>query len=293
MPDSEEAQMMTVTSGRSCSDALTKSSPIGSFVRTLVGSSRWWSKVAFLKWQVKPIYSERRIQFTDTNTEQPLPWNESAKTSDPTDMKSSLFLFRLAVSVPHTEETESSSSQGVLLQTPTAVQTEEAPERMRARAEKNGYRNGTKFGSLTSQIKYDPRVRYMLLPTPTAGEAEKYRLQYTPGSQMGTCLSAMAASGMLPTPSARDWKGKTNPGVVKPGSGCIYGETLPDAIDRMVKELVEESGSTIPEGDGCRLSPLFTEEVMGFPFLWTTLPFLKASGEMNQSKPSEMPSSPK
>ena len=245
---------------------------------------------------------------------------------------------------------------------------------MRARAERNGYKNGTKYGSLESQIMYDPEVQGLLptpqvkcatggahkldengkriqttkstpfspqltdlaksgllptplavdvshkkrveanrksgvsfksrengdarpngltdflqfhgmLPTPNAGEAEHYRLQYTPGSQMGTSLSALGASGQLPTPSARDWKGKTNPGVTKEGSGCVYGETLPDTIDRVCS----------PESDGqtSRLSPLFTEEMMGFPFGWTTFPFLSQSGETNPSKPTETPSSRK
>ena len=248
-----------------------------------------------------------------------------------------------------------------------------------------------------------------LLPTPTAGEAEKYRLQYKPGSQMGTALSAMAASGMLPTPqtsdsqapltaeqkekyvakhmakgvmpsaayqlrqmaaegilptpmardyknpdkagsvrmerklaqgrpielndlapmgmlptprankvtevdldnpnvanrnkanleeeiskmvvsgnlptpSARDWKGKTNPGIVKEGSGCVYGETLPDTIGRLT-----EPSSPKTAGQTSRLSPLFTEEMMGFPLMWTTLPFLSPNGAPKASKPTETP----
>jgi hypothetical protein len=72
---------------------------------------------------------------------------------------------------------------------------------------------------------------------------------------------------VLPTPSARNWKGKTNPGVVKEGSGCIYGETLPDAVERMTCDQSED-------GKGFRLSPLFTEEMMGFPLMWTSYPFL-------------------
>lgn len=206
---------------------------------------------------------------------------------------------------------------------------------MRARAEKNGYKNGTKFGSLTSQIKYDERL-----------------------------------TDMWPTPAARDWKGKTNPGVVKVGSGCIYGETLPEKVDRMLKdgmlptptaiegvkwtntwnpnsqmgqilsamagsgmlptpicsdgeaggcaairkdtgkqrmdclrhfvacittELDENGNPKYAERDGgaSRLSPLFTEEMMGFPFLWTALPFLSQSGAPKPSKPTATPSSPK
>ena len=43
------------------------------------------------------------------------------------------------------------------------------------------------------------------------------------------------------------------------------------------------------DGSGFRLSPLFTEEMMGFPFLWTTLPFLQLSGEQSPLKPTETP----
>ena len=35
------------------------------------------------------------------------------------------------------------------------------------------------------------------------------------------------------------------------------------------------------DGQPFRLSPLFTEEMMGFPLMWTTLPFLSQCGEAN------------
>lgn len=289
----------------------------------------------------------------------------------------------------------------MMLITPPSVQMTDPPEKMKERKQKNGYRNGTTYTSLETQVKYDPKFkgllktpsefdgtvaspkknpvtgdsgslaqemmcgyvekRGFLLPTPNAGEAEHYRLQYTPGSQMGTSLTAMGASGLLPTPranaamgtaletdfnhepdrcrnletvigkmmlptptardeknpsspdgeriarkkeqgytielndlaamgtlptpSARDWKGKTNPGVTKEGSGCVYGETLPDTIGRVC--------DPNEDGQSFRLSPLFTEEMMGFPFGWTTLPFLSQSGEPNPSKPTGTQSSRK
>ena len=200
MPGSDEARMMTATSGRLCTAALTKCDPIGSCVRMLVESSRWSSRATLLKWRLRKVYSTRVTHFTDTDSKRPLPLNASAKTLSVTDMPSKRLLFQLVPLTRRTEETECSSLATVLLQTPTTVQTDEPPEKMREIAAHNGYKNGTKFGSLTSQLKYDPRVK-----------------------------------DMFPTPSARDWKGKTNPGVVKEGSGCIYGETLPDAIDRMMQ----------------------------------------------------------
>ena len=105
---------------------------------------------------------------------------------------------------------------------------------------------------------------------------------------LDSLVKYMVEQGNLPTPSARDWKGKTNPGVVKEGSGCIYGETLPDTIDRLEKE---SQGANA--GQTSRLSPLFTEEMMGFPLMWTALPFLSESGAPKPSKPTATPSSPK
>ena len=80
------------------------------------------------------------------------------------------------------------------------------------------------------------------------------------------------------------FKGKTNPGVVKEKSGCKYGEVLPDTIGRLCEDSIQAK-----DGPSSRLSPLFTEEMMGFPFLWTTLPFLRESGEPSPSRPTEMP----
>ena len=122
-----------------------------------------------------------------------------------------------------------------LLLTPTAVQTCEHPDNMQARAQAKGYRNGTKYGSLTSQVTYGmlptPRVQSAngpgmhgqggmdlqttvvmgMLPTPTAGEAYHGGKTYNPNSQMGRGLSAMAGSSMLPTPTASDSKNASLP----------------------------------------------------------------------------------
>jgi hypothetical protein len=162
-------------------------------------------------------------------------------------------------------------------------------------------------GTLTQEIAsgYATRVRGleipMLLPTPLVVEREHPErveaLKATGATKINSrangeqrpngIVDFMNFYGMLPeslpTPSARDWKGKTNPGVVKEGSGCVYGETLPDTIGRLMESDAEDAGST------SRLSPLFTEEMMGFPFLWTTLPFLRPSGAPKPSKPTATP----
>ena len=75
-PGSEEARMMTVTSGQKCLELYANSSPLGCLVRTCLESSIWHSTRCFLTWKTR-----------DT----------PAKHS----------LFQLAVSMPRTDETES------------------------------------------------------------------------------------------------------------------------------------------------------------------------------------------
>ena len=41
-------------------------------------------------------------------------------------------------------------------------------------------------------------------------------------------------------------------------------------------------------GDISRLNPLFTEEMMGFPLMWTALPFLSTNGDKKHSRHMEM-----
>ena len=299
MLESEAATKMTATSGRRCSALLTKSGPLGSAVRMLL-ESQLWSKPGYsLTWEAVPLYSRRVTSFTDTNSTSPLPSNESAEIWNVQDIPSSRCLFRLRLAERPTDATESSSSP--MMQTPTAVMTCETPERMRERAQRKGYKNGTKYGSLESQVNYDPRFRDML-PTPQAMDCTEVRSKMgredvlvqtdggirrvlKTGSDFGVSLGFLGVNGLLPTPCAHDPKGKTNPGKVKEGSGCVYGETLPDTIDRIC--------SPATAGHPFRLSPLFTQEMMGFPFGWTEYPFLSQDGAPKPSKHTETPSSPR
>ena len=231
----------------------------------------------------------------------------------------------------------------------------EDPKKFKERAKKNGYRNGTTYGSLASQVMFSdilPTPNAMdiphkdmeinergrrnpkkgktdhslgledmavakLLPTPTAIDKGGGRINRSPSPNAADrpTLALAARKGLLPTPtameikhsnrvkglkeqgvkgmysrkngalrpngltdfldfngmmstpSARDWKGCTNPGVKKV-NGNVYGETLPDTVKKV-------TGST------SQLNPLFVEEMMGFPLMWTALPFLSPSGDKN------------
>ena len=158
---------------------------------------------------------------------------------------------------------------------------------MRESARANGYANGTKYGSLESQVMYDPKF-IGLLKTPSAMDAASENMQSKGISGTSGTLAQEMMSGyaqlrgfpapLLPTPTCNDATNQTLP------------KSQEERNDSIVKRIIAgEMGASIPKEDGhpFRLSPLFTEEMMGFPFLWTTLPFLRHNGEPNPSKPTE------
>jgi hypothetical protein len=75
-------------------------------------------------------------------------------------MKSKRLLFQLRALERHTDAIGS----GLLL-TPNTTEIEQTPETQVARRKRNGYKNGTKWGSLASQVKFG------MLPTPQAMDA--------------------------------------------------------------------------------------------------------------------------
>ena len=106
---------------------------------------------------------------------------------------------------------------------------------------------------------------------------------------MGQSLSAMAGSGMLPTPTARDEKNPSSPDGKRIARKMNQGWTI-ELNDLAAMGSLPSPGSSLKtDGRTFRLSPLFTQEMMGFPLGWTELPFLSQNGEPRPSKPTEMP----
>lgn len=311
----ERERMITVTSGRTCSVLYGKSDPLGLLVKTLLESSRWFSPARRLKWEARPLFSEK-ITEKEYCYDKSILSKPSVKTLSEKDIPSSRCLFRLVPSEHPTEETGYGLSHD-LLPTPRAMEVVEHP--MKA-AERTKDRTGTKLNNLSSGAKFGLLPTPMasdatkgaiigendtfittkngtqrkinqngtngsiglarmvqLLPTPNAREADKYTKKYNPKSQMGTALTAMAVNGMLPSPPARDWK---NSNISK------------EAWAKRIREnRQEELMITIYKATGktSQLNPLFVEEMMGFPLMWATLPFLSQSGDRNQSRDMETP----
>ena len=118
MKPSKKAKKTKDISGLKCIDLYESVGLDGSFPRMLVDTLNSVSTRYSLHWRLK-------------------------------DTPSGRLLFQRALSMPRTKETGS----GLWL-TPTAVQTDEHPDKMKKRMEK--YPNGTTVGSLTSQVKYSP-----------------------------------------------------------------------------------------------------------------------------------------
>jgi len=379
----ERERMITVTSGRTCSVLYEKSDPLGLLVKTLLESSRWFSPARRLKWEAKPLFSEK-ITEKEYCYDKSMLSKPSVKTLSEKDIPSNRCLFRLVPSERPIEGTECGllptvQTQGLkmcdengktrfypmeLLPTPMATDIYH-PERVRhlkdAGAEtmasrKNGSNrpNGLMdfmdfHGMLPPPMASDattgaiigkndhfimtgngiPRkvnqngingsvglARIVqLLPTPNAREADKYTKKYNPKSQMGTALTAMAMNGMLPTPTARSYKNGSKPedGRTKrkieqgwtmelndlaacgmlptPTTNDYKGASTLEALEKRrrnpaTNSLADRFSQT---GKTSQLNPLFVEEMMGFPLMWTTLPFLSQNGDRNQSKDTETP----
>jgi hypothetical protein len=156
-----------------------------------------------------------------------------------------------------------------MLLTPTTREEVQDLEKFKARMEK--YPNGTTMPNLATQI-------VGMLPTPRTADVEggtvknvqiengNYFRTNKEGVRWGVKLRDVVESGiLLQTPRASDknmhWKTENWKG--------------------------DDLGSQMNEIFGTRshLSPLFVEEMMGFPENWTTLPF--QSGDKSQLKHTE------
>ena len=228
----EKEPKTNATCGPACCESFERFPQSTSWAKTfagyLIGQGAWYSKRCALTWKLRATKSHR-------------------------------IFFQLAAKTHPTEGIES----GLLL-TPTTVMTDEHPDKMRARVSKNGYKNGTKFGSLLSQVKYSK-----MLPTPIAGDWKGQKRKDGTASM----LSGKASLGMLPTPVASDHNAGRRGNAPREGSNPMTN-SLKDAMN--FKEKTSKCS---------QLNPLFVEEMMGFPKNWTVLPF--QSGEKNPSKPTE------
>ena len=248
LQESEWAKKTNATCGPKCVESFGKFSRVGSWAKTfaalLVGMEGWSSTRCKLTWKLKGTKSHRMY-------------------------------FQLQVS-PHapTAETES----GLLL-TPTTREEVMDQEKFKARMEK--YDNGTTVPNLATQV-------VGMLPTPIAGDWKGQRRSDGTASM----LSGKASLGMLPTPTAFDYNTPRSQEAWDKAKEK-HGDALQNPLKQMAAfgmlptPLAEESDKIMGKenqdslskrarsatGKPSQLSPLFVEEMMGFPKNWTALPF--------------------
>ena len=94
--------------------------------------------------------------------------------------------------------------------------------------------------------------------------------------------------GLLPTPRAKGEESYESRAARKGHNVAMtYLESAVEYLTRTNDSEPDMSDPTTKEsrvsegGTHSRLSPLFTEEMMGFPLMWTALPFLSQNGEQN------------
>ncbi len=266
LPDNERERTMTVTSGLKCYGLYGRYSPLGSLARTLLASSRWYSPARRLKWEAKPLFSERLTEkeYCCVKSTSSRP---SAETLEVKDIPSNRFLFRLVPSEHRTGGTGSGLLQG-LLPTPMATDVRHAQRVEELRKAGGNTFHSRKNGETRPNGLTDWMDFHGLLPTPNATEGEKCTTKYNPGSQMGKGLTAMAVNGMLPTPTASD----------------IFSGTPKDRKDGKSRMGELKNFVARQHGQVSQLNPLFVAEMMGFPPDWTVSPF--QSGGRNPSKPT-------
>lgn len=253
----ERERKTTAISGRKCYGQYRRSNPIGLLVRTLLESSRWYSPARRLNWVVQRLFSERITRTRRFNSNMSL--RPCAKTLNTQDTLSSRYLFRLVPSERRTVGT----GFGLL---PT-VQTQ-----------------GLKVCNKQGKTVFMPLD---LLPTPVAsdgqGGAAKVtgkKIRRASGQVYSAKLRDLSVSNLLPTPRANKVNGinLNNPQIAQRNKG-----NLEESVAKIIQAIPYEDGKT------SQLNPLFVAEMMGFPLMWTTLPYLSRSGERNQSRPTETP----
>ena len=178
--------------------------------------------------------------------------------------KSHRLYFQLVPSVLPTEETEFG-----LLRTPAAQEPGIRAERLVTKdgePARIGERAYDKHTGRLCQVGLQQQVQMGLLLTPTTREEvmdqEKFKARmekYDNGRTIPNLATQVV--GMLPTPKCQEERGNDSKDRGK--------FNLTDEVARIWK----------PPGKSSQLSPLFVEEMMGFPKNWTALPF--QSGEEN------------
>ena len=223
----EREQTTTVISGLICSGPYMRSGPIGSLVRTLLASSLWSSPVRRLKWEVNPLYSERITLFLKDGSNMSL--KPFAVILNEKDIPSNRYLYRLVPSVHLTDGTgfgllptvtaqdykrrgPGSSQQGLpdiihkmLLPTPVATEIHHAERVRKWKSESLPSPHVQIAGEKNPNGLTDFLDFYGILPESLPNDPEEEDMNENNLEKI--ILHWLTEGQIMPTPTARDWKG--------------------------------------------------------------------------------------
>ena len=192
-PGNAEATMMTVRSGRKCSESYERQGPLGSLARMCLESSAWHSTACLLIWSVKATPARRSC-------------------------------FQLAPWMPSIDETESG-----LWATPNVPNGGRSVAHVKDWRGKTAYHNGKKVQvGLESQVKMWPTARASDCKN---GNGKTGNRTPEASAKAGWTLSEIVR--LLPTPTVGDSRNARNSTAVRhkiPPTGIHAGNTLTDAV---------------------------------------------------------------
>ena len=287
-PGSDSAKKMSATSGRRCYEQFARlnqgTSWAKMFVEYLIGRTDWWSMRCTLTWKVKATKSSRLyflLQASTHRTEEtesgllptPLTNDSKGKENSPSEAKRGSL---------------SGAFANGLLPTPQAIDGNGNGRELRLK--KDMKRDPNQPGSWRGDLK--DYAHKGMLPTPVASDTEGgisdprqikerngrwIRTSDTTQTEFGAKLRDVAQ--LLPTPTRRDHQPSISPKALTRKDGKTRADQLSNIPVMIGEHCQQRTGKT------SQLSPLFVEEMMGFPKGWTVSPF--QSGATNPSKPTE------
>lgn len=163
-----------------------------------------------------------------------------------------------------------------LLPTPTAIEGSKGT---------NTYNPASQMGQSLSAMAGSG-----LLPTPRACSAMAApfteNTPKNPNKNLEVVISALTQGQLLPTPLTTEIEHQKRVSELRIiGGKSIHSRANGESRPNGIMDFLNFNGLTEcckqTDGPSSRLSPLFTEEMMGFPLMWTTLPFLSQNGEQN------------
>lgn len=287
----ERERTITATSGRRCFERYGRYTPLRSLVKMLMESRRWWSPAKSLRWDAQTIFS-KRITYTEKKADSPS--TKSVQTSKPKDIPSNRLLFQLVPSEHHTEETvfgllPTVQTQGLkqcnkkgktefvpldLLPTPNAMDIAHKDMEINERGRRNP--------KMENRPQSRPRRHGSGKTLAYALQHRSHEVHQDHQSQFPDGARTNSLGGQWSSSHSYGNGGKTlKPSEWTERTGCKRDvqpkerSTSPEWTDRLSR--LQQSGRwrNFPTQ-----SPV-VEEMMGFPLMWTALPFLSPSGDKN------------